>query len=173
MQEGPCGVGDGHFRRATPEGLEPKQTLCRNVIQQGYGALRHDTLFDDAARRENDGLVKELLGELPLTGGGPVADIGLSEQRGDSIQGSAMTYSLPARSRGTGTYRPGPTRVSQPCPVHWDSSRMALCAGRRRAPARPCRWTRFRAPPEGRRRGGKRAWLWFHSYILSYKNPIL
>ena len=50
-------------------------------MQQENSALRRDTLFDDATRCEDDGLVEKLLGEFPMMGGGPAADVAVIEER--------------------------------------------------------------------------------------------
>jgi hypothetical protein len=77
--------------------------LAFHVVQQENRALRGHTLLDNTARGKDEGFIEELLGEFPMMGGRPAADVALTEKRGTSTQGSAITCSLPARSNGTGT----------------------------------------------------------------------
>src|SRR5712692_6176847 len=51
------------------------------IVQKEACALRGYAPPDDAARRKHEGFIQELLGEFPMMGGRPAADVALIEER--------------------------------------------------------------------------------------------
>jgi hypothetical protein len=75
-------IGDGNFGRTAPFAFKAEQTFFRDVMKHEDCALGCHSPFDDAARCEDDGFVKKLLGQIPVMGGRPAPDIAFAEQRG-------------------------------------------------------------------------------------------
>lgn len=56
-------------------------------MEKECSALRDNMFFADPAGGKDKGLVEELLGEPPMVGGGPAADVALTEEHRDKYPG--------------------------------------------------------------------------------------
>src|SRR5262249_5135365 len=87
IDEGACGIGYGNFNGTTPECFQSENALGIYVLQLESCPLRRYSLLGNTACGKDESLIKELLGEFPMVGGRPSADVGLTEECGNEYPG--------------------------------------------------------------------------------------
>ena len=75
------GVRYRHFGRAAPQRFQSEETFGLHVMQHENRTLGGHAFFGDTPRREDEGFIEELLGEFPMMGGRPAADVAFAEER--------------------------------------------------------------------------------------------
>src|ERR1700722_10293080 len=68
------------FRRSAPQGFQSEQTFALHAMEPKSDALRVYALLNHTSGREYQGFVEELLGEFPMVGGRPAADVAFAEE---------------------------------------------------------------------------------------------
>jgi transposase len=76
-------IGDRNLGRTTPKRFQSEHAFEIYAMQQECSALRDHALFSNAARSKDEGLIEELLGELPMVRGCPAADVALTKECGN------------------------------------------------------------------------------------------
>jgi hypothetical protein len=83
IDQGARRVRNCNLGGTTPQSFQSEEALGVYAVQQECSALRSDMFFSDAARGKDEGLVEELLCELPMVSGCPAADVALTKECGN------------------------------------------------------------------------------------------
>src|ERR1700722_11914939 len=75
------------LRRSVPQGFQSEQTFGFQAMELKNNARRCYSLLNDAAGSKYQGFVEELLGEFPMVGGCPAADVAFTEKCRDKHPG--------------------------------------------------------------------------------------
>src|ERR1017187_59199 len=75
------------LRRTAPQGFQSEQTFGFHAMEPKNHALRYHSLLNDAAGSKYQSFVEELLGEFPMVGGCPAADVAFTEKCRDKHPG--------------------------------------------------------------------------------------
>ncbi len=75
------GVRYRYLYRTAPQRFQSEVTFRLHGVQHEDRTLGDHTILCNTPRSEDQGLIEELLGEFPMMGGRPAADVALIEER--------------------------------------------------------------------------------------------